>query len=275
MYDVYGNLIGTFYNVHNDQVSQIYDVDGNPLINQRVITFEDDFDGQSLDESKWSYELGICRPSNNELQTYRRRNVTVEDGCLVLTAKRESYNTKDWTSGSITTEGKFNQRYGRWEAKIKMPAVAGAFAAFWMKGANQINHYDEDGVRTIDGVQWPQCGEFDITETTPGDTNVAKSNMWTYSGRSLGRGVSAFINIADWNIYACEWTPEYIAVFLNDVEFKRYVFSSYESSEIQAYHLPFFAIINLAVGSHGGTPSSELNEMKMYVDWVRVYEPLA
>lgn len=276
MYDIDGNSLNTFYDIHGNPVSTIYDINGRPLTHQRVITFEDDFDGSSLDESKWIYELGICRPTNNELQTYRKRNVTVENGCLVITAKRESYNTKDWTSGSITTQGKFEQRYGRWEAKIKMPVVAGAFAAFWMKGANQINIYDEDGVRTTSGTPWPQCGEIDITETIPGTANTAQANLWKYSGGSFGEVKSSRFVPSDWNVYACEWTPEYVAFFVNDTEYEnRYVFSKYQSNEVQAYHLPFFAILNLAVGGMGGTPSSELNEMKMYVDWVRVYEPLS
>ena len=276
MYDMHGQSISTFYDIHGNSVSQIYDIHGNPLRHQRAITFEDDFNGSSLDESKWIYELGDCRPENNEIETYRRRNVTVENSCVVFTAKREAYNGKNWTSGSISTEGKFSQCYGRWEAKIKMPMITGAWAAFWMKGANQINHYDEDGIRTTEGTPWPQCGEIDITETIPGTANTAQANLWKYSGGSFGTSRSGRIIPSDWNVYACEWTPDYMAFFVNDIEYeRRYVFLTEQESELQAYHLPFFAILNLAVGGVGGTPPSDLNEMKMYVDWVRVYEALA
>lgn len=283
IYDANGNAISVGYAEDGSQLNYAYDVSGDTVFQSgdpmddyiagRVLTFEDDFNGTALDTTKWIYELGDVG-RNNESQTYRSQNVAVENGCLVLTAKRESYNNKNWTSGSITTQGKFEQTYGRWEAKIKFPNVNGAFCAFWGKGANQVNIYHEDGKRETGGVQWPMCGEFDITETIPGTSTKARSNLWKYSGGSLGSGASTNLVSSDWHVYGMEWTDAYIQMFVDGVAFKKYTFSNYNATEIQAYYLPFFMIINMAVGSSGGTPASTLNEMKMYVDWVRVYAPL-
>ena len=161
------------------------------------------------------------------------------------------------------------------EAKIKFPGVLGAFGAFWMVGSNFWKEYVDGGRPTNHGEIWPKCGEIDITETIPGNATQAKANIWSYTGASLGTGASGTINIADWNVYACERTDEYVAIFVNDVEYKRWTFSDYSASAVQAYQLPFYMILNLAVGASGGTPSESLTEMKMYVDWVRVYAPLS
>lgn len=271
-YDVNGGNIGTALNVSGNIVYQISDP-MDDYIDGRILTFEDNFDGNIIDGTKWIYELGDLK-KNNESQAYRKQNVSIEDGCLVITAKREDFLSKHWTSGSITTEGKFTQKYGRWEAKVKFPNLRGAFCAFWMKGASQINHYDEYGERTVEGVQWPKCGEIDITETIPGNATTAQANLWKYSGGSFGAGRSGNIDSSQWHLYAVEWTNTGIEVSVDKTVYKSWSFASYSATEMQAYHLPFFMIINMAVGASGGTPSGDVNEMKMYVDWVRVYAPL-
>lgn len=285
IYDATGNEISEPYDVSGEPLEYAYDIDGevifeqgngsdDPYIEGRRLVFEDNFNGSRLNTKKWGYELGDVR--NNELQTYRaENNVSVEDGCLVITAKKEDFGTKHWTSGSITGYRKFEQTYGRWEAKVKFPGIVGAFAAFWMLGASmEISDYNEIGDNEVSGEVWPKCGEIDITETIPGNATTAQANLWNYTGGSMGGGRSGTINSSDWNIYAIEWTPEYIAAFVNGTEYKRWTFSDYSASAVQAYHLPFYMLLNLAVGSAGGTPSASTTEMKMYVDWVRVYAPL-
>lgn len=284
IYNIIGESVSAAYDTAGKGADVAHDIDGNVVyqsrnpmddyIDGRVLTFEDDFDGNALDETKWIYELGDLK-KNNELQAYRRQNISVKNSCLVITAKREDFLTQHWTSGSITTESKFTQVYGRWEAKIKFPNISGAFCAFWMKGANQINHYDEYSGRTVEGVEWPMCGEIDITETIPGNATRAQANLWKYSGGSFGAGRSGNIDSSQWHLYAVEWTDADIKVFVDGTIYKSWTYASYAASETQAYHLPFFMIVNMAVGASGGTPPSDISEMKMYVDWVRVYAPLS
>lgn len=275
VYNANGDEINALYGVDNTELDKAYDVLGNVVFDdsdERRILFFDDFN--SFDSAMWMHEIGIVRNSSSELQCYRAENVSVENSCLVLTAKRESYGGRNWTSGSITGQTLQSFKYGRFEARIKFPNVAGAFGAFWMMGSNFWKGYVDGGRSTNHGTFWPACGEIDINETIPGNATTAQGNMWTYTGGSMGTGRSGSIISSDWNIYACEWTSEYVAVFVNGTEYKRWTFSDYPSSDVQAYQLPFYMILNLAVGASGGTPASSTSEMKMYVDWVRVYAPL-
>lgn len=283
VYYVSGNEIATIFDVNGSMLAQAYDIDGiqkfpndaDPYLPDRTLIFEDNFDGNTLDSTKWGYELGDVR--NNESQTYRaENNVSVENGSLVITAKKEDFGTKHWTSGSITGQHKFEFTYGRVEAKIKFPDIPGSFPAFWLLGANMENIYHEIGDNDVSGEIWPKCGEVDIVEITSTNRDKAKATVWTYTGAYLGGSqmLSGLISVDDWNIYACEWTSEYIAMSVNGTEYARWTFSDYSLETVQAYHLPFYIILNLAVGSYGGTPAASTIEMKMYVDWVRVYEPL-
>lgn len=275
VYNKSGNELNSVYKADGTELQNAYDKSGNLVYSkssERQVIFEDDFN--SFDSSKWVYEIGNVRNYNTEQQCYRAENVSIEDSCLVLTAKRESYGGKNWTSGSISGQTIQAFTYGRFEAKIKFPNVVGAFGAFWMVGSNFWKEY-VDGDRPINhGVIWPRCGEIDIDETIPGDATVAKATMWTYTGGSMGTGISGNITSSDWHVYAVEWTSEYVAAFVDGVEYTRWTFSNYDASAVQAYHLPFYMILNLAVGAAGGAPSDSTTQMKMYVDWVRVYAPL-
>ena len=268
-----GIEVSPVYNKSGAQ-TDAYDIDGN-LVSapQRVLVFEDDFD--SFNSSMWVKEVGNVRNYNTELQCYREQNVAIENSCLVLTAKKENYGGKAWTSGSISGQTKQAFSFGRYEAKIKFPNLMGAFGAFWCLGSNFWKEYVDGGQPTNHGVLWPECGEIDITETMPGNSDVAQANLWSYTGTSLGSGTSSEIISSQWHIYAVERTSEYIAISIDGTEFKRWTFSDYQASTVQAYQLPFYMILNLAVGASGGIPDASTTEMKMYVDWVRVYAPLS
>lgn len=290
IYNINGQPLSSAYDFNGTSLNNAYDLDGNlifskgtpipddPYIDGRTLLFEDSFNEDTLNSANWSCEIGNVR--NNESQFYRSQNVSVEDGKLVITAKRETHLNKSWTSGSITGQLKKSWLYGRFEAKIKFPNVVGAFGAFWTLGANHWIEYNSDDDSTTansnptGSVSWPTCGEIDIVETIPGNATSAQANLWKYGGGSFGTGRSAPMTSSDWHIYAMEWTSEYIAMLLDGVEYKRYTFSDYSSSDVQAYHLAQYIILNLAVGASGGTPADSTNEMKMYIDWVRVYAPL-
>src|SRR2546423_8023173 len=128
-----------------------------------TLVWSDEFsgkDGSAPDPSKWTYDIGGDGWGNHELEYYTNRpeNVSVEKGNLVITARRETYKdadgvTRQYTSTRLKTQGPFAQSYGRFEARIKLPAGQGIWPAFWMLG--------ED----ISTVGWPKCGEIDVMET--------------------------------------------------------------------------------------------------------------
>lgn len=123
------------------------------------LVWQDLFNDGKLDETRWLVEINGNGSGNAELQYYRRENVAVVNepesrkGCLRLTAKRESYGGRSFTSGRINTSDRYEFTHGKVEASIKLPETAdGLWPAFWLLGAN----YDE--------VSWPMCGEIDILE---------------------------------------------------------------------------------------------------------------
>src|SRR5258708_10094199 len=127
-----------------------------------VVVWNDEFsaaNGSLPDSTKWTMETGGGGWGNNELETYTNRpqNAHVQDGNLVITAAKETYTgndgiTRNYTSARIKTAGLFQQQYGRFEARIKIPQGQGMWPAFWMLGNN------------IGPVGWPTCGELHSRE---------------------------------------------------------------------------------------------------------------
>jgi len=277
LYNYSGNAINVCYSKNGTEKSTGYDINGNPqssiddYLTGRTLVWEDNF--ETFNSNNWGYEIGYGRNQATELECYRAENVSIEDGVCVLTAKRENYGSKSWTSGSITTMGKKYHTYGRMEAKMKFESISGSFPAFWMLGENMTFHYTDGEKWTVTGEIWPKCGECDIVEIY-GTANTALATLYKYSGTPFNSVNSHIIDTTDWHVYAVEWTQEYMAMLVDGIEYQRFHIGEYSYNDAQAYFLPMNLKLNLAVGGQGGTPSAETNEMKMYIDWVRVYAPI-
>ena len=119
------------------------------------LVWSDEFNsGTAPDPAKWGYDIGTGSSGwgNNELQFYTNRpeNVSVSGGTLKITAKRENYSGSAFTSTRMLTKDKFSFKYGKVEARAKLPFGVGTWPAIWMLGNN------------INTVSWPACGEIDI-----------------------------------------------------------------------------------------------------------------
>ena len=236
----------------------------------RTLIWEDDFTGTTLNTANWDYENNYSRP--NEVQNYvaGTNNVWVENSNLVIKAKRESSNGKEWSSGCIHTDNKREFMYGRFEAKIKIPQTIGSFPAFWTLGGN----YEEGG-----GITWPYCGEIDIMEhkygyawTTAGALYRTDLVWDNWDAKDLGRVDSGNIgSFDDYHIYAMEWTHDRLDYYVDD----RLIGHSDISDDSQwfMFHQPHYILLNQALGAAGGSVPSNMTEYTMYVDWVRVYAP--
>ncbi|KPB04766.1 carbohydrate binding domain-containing protein [Bacillus sp. CHD6a] len=253
------------------------------------LVWEDNFEGTELDQSKWSYDTGngFVQPDGNyvpgwgneELQYYKEDNVSLEGGNLVLTGKSENasdeYGTYDYTSGKIHTKGKFNQKYGKFEAKIKMPAGQGYWPAFWM-----MPEKDKYG-------GWAASGEIDIMEAAGGDLNkvggaIHYGSQWpnnTYTAKDYHFGEGT--DITDFNVYSVEWEPGEIRWYVNDELFQtlnNWTSLNGDNGTKYSYPAPFdqefYLIFNLAIGGWYGGGPNESTEFpgKMEVDYVKVYE---
>jgi len=121
------------------------------------VVWSDEFNGPAIDDNVWTYDVGNQGFGNGELQyhTARSENAHIENGNLVIEARRESYkgSSNAFTSARLKTHGRFAFKYGTLEARIKVPNLAnGLWPAFWMLGDN------------FGQVGWPACGEVDILE---------------------------------------------------------------------------------------------------------------
>lgn len=239
------------------------------------LIWSDEFTGEKLDDTKWNRQVEKAGRFNREWQRYTNSedNAYVENGQLVIkaihTAKKHGSNK--YTSARLNTAGKFNFKFGKVSARIKLPGTLGIWPAFWMLGAN----IDENGGDT----PWPFCGEVDILELygsiNPGvvEANVHFANK---KGVHDQMGAKPFALKKgtfedEFHVFDLEWNEKELIWY---VDGERYTSYSIESEMFSAFRKEFFLLLNVAVGgNHAGRPNAKsVFPQSMYVDWVRVYQ---
>lgn len=232
-----------------------------------TLVWSDEFDGLVLDPAKWVPETGGDGWGNAELQFYTRRaeNARVEDGYLVIEARRERFENREYTSARLKTQGLAAWRYGRVEARIQIPRGQGLWPAFWMLG---------DDITT---VGWPECGEIDIMENIGREPGVVHGTVHGpgYSG-AQGKGAAYRLPagaFADgFHLYAIEWEPEAIRWYVDGALYQTLTPGDLPGRWV--YDHPFFMILNVAVGGHwpGSPDQTTVFPQIMRVDYVRVFQ---
>lgn len=287
----------------NQEQSNTLSQEGSAAVNDGYkLVWEDLFDGSSLDSSVWNIEVNGDGGGNNELQYYRAENVSLGKdqasgrNCLILTAKRESYGNKSFTSGRVNSKNKKAFTHGKVEALIKLPSTAnGLWPAFWMMG----NDYDQVG--------WPRCGEIDILEMgNQGGISAGTQDRflngachWGYY-KDVGGGNWAYPNYAkhstwsyslqdgEYHLFTLIWDESALKMY---VDYDKYPGSNpyYEMAITSKdddwgtgyyFHHDFFILFNLAVGGnftgiHNASAITALpagGDASMYVDYVKVYQ---
>ncbi len=258
------------------------------------LVWNDEFNGTALDRTKWNYQEGIrdiyheydsqnWNWGNNEQQYYTQDSVKVENGSLVITAKRQETEGKPYKSGRILTRDLASWTYGYFEAKMKTPTGNGMWPAFWMlpqpsSYANVENKYGG----------WPYNGEIDIMEAKGSRLNKIDTTLHfgpitvdSWSSQYTTKETTLSSNTDEWHTYAVEWTADYIAWIVDGKEEMRmdssawYTRSPAATSDSAPFDQPFYILLNLAVGGmyDGGVePDASFTQASMYVDYVRVYE---
>ena len=270
-----------------------------------VVVWQDNFDGDKLDRSKWRPEVSCWGGGNNELQCYTDRtdNVIVENGSLKLVAKPETFTaklypdgmrgtpggsrTQPYTSGKVRTRGLASWKYGRISARIRLPGGLGTWPAFWMMPSEDFYG------------AWPLSGEIDIMEAvnlggecvecadgifekTSGALHFGgrpPNNTYWYGENEGSSEPGAW---REWRVYAVEWGAGLIQWFVDGKLFLQissdmwYTDSGVGASRPHApFDQPFYLMINLAVGGNlveknGGGLDPRSFPAEMLVDWVRV-----
>src|SRR5882724_6564909 len=235
----------------------------NEVSAPRAVTYQliwsDEFNGTSVNTGNWNLDNG--NPNvNHELEFYQAANATVTGGNLVITARQQSMGGQPYTSAKLNTSGKFSVSAGRIEARIQLPMVQGTWPAFWMLGTN------------IGTVGWPQCGEIDIMEHVNTTNTILGTMHWNGGNGHVQYGSSTTTTPGSFHIYAIEWDNSSIRWYVDNT---LYVTGNIANNinNTGAFHLPFYIILNLAVG--GDLPGPTVNNgalpTSMLVDYVRVY----
>ena len=246
-----------------------------------VLVWHDEFsrpDGALPDPEKWTYGLGGSGWGNQELESYTERagNAHIEHGNLVITARRENYTgtdgiAREYTSARLKTAGRFAQKYGRFEARIKIPEGQGMWPAFWMLG--------ED----LPQIGWPKCGEIDIMENIGREPGVVHGSLHGPVAESAaGKGATDLTSsfrlpseaafAQDFHVYAMEWEPQAIRFYVDDARYATFTPESPGGGPWVFDH-PFFLLLNVAVGGDwpGAPDATTRFPQSMLVDYVRVY----
>lgn len=245
-----------------------------------TLIWEDNFDVDGApNPNRWGFDLGdgtaqgIPGWGNDELQYYtdRPENVTVQNGFLLITARQEDFNGAEFTSARLTTQGLFEQAYGRFEARIRVPFGQGYWPAFWLLG----NNCDEN--------PWPACGEIDIMENVGDEPTLVFGSVHGpgfSGGDSIGKDYELTNDRFDtgFHIFGIEWSPEFINYYVDGD-----LYQSITPEDIDKetdgegqwiFDHPFYIILNVAVGGNlPGPPNNEtVFPQTMLIDYVRVYQ---
>lgn len=248
-----------------------------PQIEGYSLLWNDEFNGDTLDESIWNKELRQPGWTNNELQEYTDSdaNIFVKDGKLILKAvKTQTETGKDYyTSGKVQTQNKQDFMYGKVVVRAKVPEGQGLWPAIWMMPTDE-NYYG----------QWPKCGEIDIMETLGNDTSVAYGTVHYGEPHAEQQGTytiagNGFSN--DFHEFSVEWEPGEMRWYIDGNLYLTVNdwFTAVSGQDEKPYPAPFnqtfFVQLNLAVGGNWpGNPdeTTDFDKAEFEIDYVRVYQ---
>ena len=243
-----------------------YDPDKDQDFTNLVWQDEFDTDGAPSAEN-WNYDIGRGSNGwgNNESQYYTDRtdNVTVSDGVLKITAKKESFEGAEYTSARLKTQDKFDFTYGRVDVRAKLAGAGGTWPAIWMLGSNFTT------------VGWPKCGEIDIMEYVGNNPGTVQSAIHTpsSSGNTVNVKSTSITNeTSEFHVYSVIWSGNKISFLIDDEKFYTYE-PDVKDERTWPFDASQFLIMNVAVGGTlGGSIDPDFSESVMEIDYVRVYQ---
>ena len=219
------------------------------------------------DPLKWGFVTGGSGFGNQELENYtdRPENSYVENGSLVIEARKENFQGNKYTSARLFSKGT-GWTYGRYEIRAKLPVGAGTWPAAWMLPTQQ----------TYGTQYWPENGEIDIMEHVGRELTQIFSSFHTKNfnwmkGTQITQTVVVPTVESDFHVYRLDWDADQATISIDDkdvVTFK----NPHTEWQDWPFDRNFMFILNVAIGGLGGTVDDSIFPTKMYVDYVRVYQ---
>ena len=253
----------------NDDTSGYYSPLSYP---GKSMVWSDEFNQTSLDMNSWNYETGGYW-FNNEIQYYRggTANTALQNGKLVITAKKETYQNREHTSARLTTEGKVEYKYGRIDVRAKLPKGQGIWPAIWMLGDD------------MSSVGWPACGELDMMELLGhephkihGSINYGpQGNSWAHTKTtSYSLPVSEGDFSDKYHVFSVLWEENSIKYYVDDNLYATYNPNNIAGGQAWRFNHPFFFILNIAVGGDwpGNPDPTTIFPQQMLIDYIRIFQ---
>ncbi len=242
------------------------------------------------DTTKWRYETGFVR--NEELQWYSENNAICHKGVLLIEARTDTfpnpkyeYDSDNWkksrekvtiTSASINTRKKFSFQYGRFEVRARIDTTCGSWPAIWTLG--------------VEG-HWPANGEIDQMEfyrvhgvpTLLANVAHAGKDKWKPTWDSSRTPLSVFLKkdtkwTQKFHVWRMDWDAKSIKLYLDNVLLNTTELTNTKNANgiipAEPFKQPHYILLNLAIGSNGGTLRNNSLPIKYEVDYVRVYQKI-
>jgi beta-glucanase (GH16 family) len=242
-----------------------------------VLVWSDEFNGRSLDLSKWSYDTSRNKVGwfNKEKQYYSAslsENLRLKNGHLIIEAHHDPEQIRahsDWggqqySSGKITTKGKAEFRYGFVEVRAKLPCTGGTWPAIWMMPVGRS--------------PWPTGGEIDIMEHVGSKPHVVHATVHTalfnhVMGTQRGADFVVPTSCSAFHRYQLLWRPDSITMGVDDHAYMRVRNDQPGGRGAWPFDNRFYLILNLALGGDwAGEIDDRALPQRFEVDYVRVWK---
>jgi beta-glucanase (GH16 family) len=234
------------------------------------LVWSDEFNYKGLpDPKKWSYDVGGEGWGNNEWQFYTRdrlENARVDNGLLIIEARKEKWKNRDYTSARLVTKGKADWKYGKIDVRARIPGGLGTWPAIWMLGSTTP-------------LKWPDDGEIDIMEHVGYDEGRLHGSVHCKKYyHSIGTQKTATITVPDitkaFHVYQVEWDKDSVRIGIDDNYYFRFG-NEHSGYEAWPFDNKMHLLLNVAVGGNWGGQKgvdSTIWPRKMEIDYVRVYQ---
>jgi beta-glucanase (GH16 family) len=234
----------------------------SPANGQYSLVWSDEFNGASVDLTKWTFESGNNGGwGNNELEFYTTNsaNAYVTNGFLHIRAQIQPTNGFHYTSARMKTQGLFNKQYGRIEWRAKLPAGTGMWPALWALGSSNIG--------------WPAEGEIDVVENNGANPTFVQGSLHWGGDTTAIYNFTSGDSTTNFHVYDLDWTNNSITWSVDGVAYQH-------QAAVNTFNAPFYFLMNLAVGgNYVGNPSTNSIDPgmpgEMVIDYMRVYDYVA